>query len=139
MSDKSDKSNNPAPEDLARDLRADLETCEGTREGVSPGPWAESRIATHDMEGDFCGHDLYVLDARREEIGGMEGYDDNAFVVASRTGWPAAIRRAMTAEAEVARLRKALEQVHAAVRHQSSGVAGRVYGITSAALRGEEA
>ena len=100
----------PTPADRGRDLERDLATCEGTREGVSPGPWRESRVAAHDSEGEFCGHDLYVLDAAGSEIGGMCGYDDNAFVAAAREGWPAAIRRALAAEARVAELEAELAE-----------------------------
>lgn len=100
----------PTPTDRERDLERDLATCEGTREGVSPGPWRESRVAAHDSEGEFCGHDLYILDAAGEEIGGMCGYDDNAFVASAREGWPVAIRRALAAEARVAELEAELAE-----------------------------
>lgn len=104
----------PTPEDLARDLLADLALCNPDRAkhgDLSPGPWRESRIARHDAEGDYCGHDLYVLDAAEEEIGGMHGYDDNALVVAAREALPAAIRRALSAEARLARVEEVLRSV----------------------------
>lgn len=87
----------PTPEDLERDLVADLETCEA----ASPDPWSPVRTTSNH-------------------------YADYVFAKEARNGWPAAIRRALAAEAEVARL-----QVLAAylAGELSSGQAGRLLGV----------
>lgn len=95
----------PTPEDTARDLRADLEVCEN----ATPGPWVWD-----DERDNFPG----VITGIDPETGGWGealglSSDVAEFVMGSRMGWPAAIRRALAAEAEAARLREAVATHHA--------------------------
>lgn len=91
-----------------RNLAADLALCEA----ATPGPWSEHTNRHPEIGGQPWGW----LNAKGgAQIGTWSGsrnrnYDaDNRFIVAAREGWPYAIRRAIEAEAEVARLRTALE------------------------------
>jgi hypothetical protein len=84
----------PTPEDLARDLEADLALCEA----ASPGPWR--------AEVDHLGHWRILWRHSGDHSSVMrrgKAFDeaDAAFIAAARTGWPAAIRRARAAEAEL--------------------------------------
>jgi hypothetical protein len=126
----------PTPEDLARDLAADLALCEG----ASPGPWFayDSRLHPHSFtaggvflagspEGTLGAWQIVggcPSDPREggEVLGGTWGegtsgpsLEDMAFVVTARQGWPAAIRRALAAEAEVVRLKRVLLEVSIAL------------------------
>ncbi len=47
---------------------------------ASPGPWTLSKIPAHDADGEYCGCDIYLLDGKREEIGGLSLEDDAEFV-----------------------------------------------------------
>lgn len=97
---------------MARDLEADLAICEA----ATQGPWivmADGSIATEktDREG---WHDS-IIHPRSPR----PGSNVTNFIAAARTGWPYAIRRALTAEAEIDRLRNELnilqEQIGGAV------------------------
>ena len=91
-------------DDLARDLVADLALCEA----ASEGPWShglnldppDSGIET--ATGGCVAHiqdhgNVNTVTRTGEEF----SHADARFVAASREGWPAAIRRALTAEADV--------------------------------------
>jgi hypothetical protein len=88
----------PTKEDMARDLAADLKTCEAAR----PGPWTHEYFAAHDQ------HDVAhgPPDDASERFSILEELtsEDAELIAEARQGWPAAIRRAMAAEAEVQRL-----------------------------------
>jgi hypothetical protein len=100
-------------EDLARDLTADLKLCEA----ATPGPWERRDTLIgqdkYHSSTEIVGAPVY---AHGRRVGGasvcklyagfvwFEG--DCVFVPASRDGWPAAIRRALAAEAERDALRK---------------------------------
>ena len=106
----------PTAEDLARDLAGDLKICDA----ASEGPWVIERFcaADHDGEDAMTGVMCY---AEEDGTGGVTvaeinrwSYGDdpptkeseaNARMIArSRAGWPAAIRRALAAEALLRRL-----------------------------------
>jgi hypothetical protein len=107
--------------DRARDLRADLVLCDAAR----PGPWyayhpsefpGDIRIAwghgrgTDGVAGGYLCR-LTHSHSRRWSGGAGRAHDDPrdedaAFIAAAREGWPAAIRRALAAEAELERLRR---------------------------------
>jgi hypothetical protein len=78
----------PTKDDLVRDLAADLKTCDR----ASPGPWVWQRD-TRDMIPR-----LENEDGDRKQLWWTD--EDEQFCAAARTGWPAAIRRALAAERE---------------------------------------
>jgi len=75
-----------------RDLRKDLETCNQ----ATPGPWWIVRKAEGIL---IAGHNH------------AENFQDCDFIAQAREGWPHAIERAIKAEAEVERLRMALDKI----------------------------
>ena len=89
-----------------RDLKADLAICEKATAGkwrveISPS-WGE-----YDNVEVFCDDDL-VADMYFVNVADQEERINNAaFIVAAREGWPAAIDRAIAAEAEVSKLKEA--------------------------------
>ena len=103
--------------DVERDLAKDLELCEA----ATKGPWRV--IGEHFMERPLREHmhlggigtdSIYVcawgIEGPCGDSKGIVPDDaDLAFIAESREGWPEAIRRAMAAEAEVERLKKAVE------------------------------
>jgi hypothetical protein len=93
------------PADLARDLAADL----ALLAECAPGPWHVGVDAT--------GHPAVRWPhGVRSTVAKVYCDFDAAMIAAARDGWPAAIRRALAAEAEADRLRALLgggaEQVH---------------------------
>lgn len=81
-----------------RDLHADLALCEA----ATVGPWIYS---------DWPGSVNVVTPSRRiiTSVYGMDAQEANArgiFIAAARTGWPHAIERALEAEREVEALRE---------------------------------
>lgn len=97
-------SEKPTPDDLTRDLAADLALCEA----ASEGPWShgldldppDSGIET--ANGGCVAHiqdhgNVNTVARTGEEF----SHADARFVAASREGWPAAIRRSLTVEADV--------------------------------------
>ena len=85
-----------------RDLHADLALCEA----ATVGPW---------IYRGWPGSVDVVTPSRRiiTSVYGMDAHEANArgiFIAAARTGWPAAIKRALAAEAEVARLRRIIDE-----------------------------
>jgi hypothetical protein len=126
--------------ELSRDLAADLKLCGD----ATPGPWLwhsvlakgymnQCLISDTDPDDPTPILDCYCPDVASvysEEIAQQmveflpdEDHnrwcpfpEDAAFIAASREGWPAAIRRAMTAEAECERLRAELAAERAARR-----------------------
>ena len=109
---------------------------------ASPGPWSLSRIAAHDSDGEYCGTDNYLLDANREEIGGLDLDDDAEFaaharddvpflrdLVAARDGELAEVRGMLAdlcedsrAAAAAVRYRRALEKIAAQKYQNDSGM-----------------
>ncbi len=80
-------------DDKDRDLKADLVLCEK----ATPGPWGYEHIHG---EAFSCGRrGLQYL-----ERGTQGTSDDVIWAAAARTGWPAAIRRALAAEALLRRI-----------------------------------
>lgn len=112
----------PSEADLARDLAADTATCaaaspepwtwQGWRPPHVPAPGTDFLMGGFDpelaKEPDSSGHRMVILDS---PIGDNNVVidEDRAFIAAARTGWPAAIRRAHAAEAELVRLREELK------------------------------
>lgn len=88
----------PTAADLARDLRADL----AVAEKATPGPWQADMPAGHVWHPDWLkrGWDRGI-------IATTDCDEDTDAIATSRVAWPAAIRRALAAEAEVERLRAA--------------------------------
>ena len=89
----------PTSDDLARDLRADLAVVEA----ATPGPWADDVPAGHVYNPDWLrlGWDRGIVATTDDDT-------DTRAIAAMRDGWPAAIRRALAAEAEAARLNDTL-------------------------------
>ena len=89
-----------------RDLNRDKEICDNATAGkwrveISPS-WGE-----YDNVEVFCDDDL-VADIYFVNVADQEERINNAaFIVAAREGWPAAIDRAIAAEAEVSKLKEA--------------------------------
>jgi hypothetical protein len=115
------------PADLARDLAADLAVCAT----APPGPWQDDGPDKFrgddpwchvllDGSGDLLAQvDCDFPEGRSHAAGAPEcgrARAAIAFMAAAREGWPAAIRRALAAEAEANRLRALLdsgaEQAH---------------------------
>ena len=98
----------PTAEDLARDLEADLAVCEK----APPPPWVKTQIGHFEGNPDWCEYE--VVSPEGPVCGNQSCYPPPAshvemdMIAAARSGWPAAIRRARAAEAEVERLRKEL-------------------------------
>ena len=102
----------PTQDDLARDLRADLEVVEK----AAPGPWNSA------LRIDGAPDDAAVFIPARPKWGGpsilvispysglprFRRNEDARAIGLMREAWPAAVRRALAAEAEVVRLRAAL-------------------------------
>jgi hypothetical protein len=104
------------PADLARDLEADLAVCAT----APPGPWQDDGPDKFrgddpwchvllDGSGDLLAQvDCDFPESRSHAAGAPEcgrARAAIAFMAAARDGWPAALRRALAAEAEVDRLR----------------------------------
>lgn len=92
----------PTPEDLARDAAADMAVCEA----ATPGPWDDNgadhwgAIPVYTLATDVG----YIMAS--SHFGQPEqARVDAAFIALARTAQPAWIRRAVAAEAEVARLK----------------------------------
>jgi len=103
-----------------RDLKADMETCKN----ATPGPWMASidhevedyRVCQDNGDGECicCLAMMGNWDQETQEWTGESKTSfaaDTRFIAAAREGWPHAIERAIAAEAEVERLKKALEVV----------------------------
>jgi hypothetical protein len=87
--------NEPTADDLSRDLAADMATCDAATGGpwIDMGdtePYAGQVIATPGGKSLTVVFDSPEMDDRP---------DDRRFAVEAREGWPAAIRRALAAEA----------------------------------------
>jgi hypothetical protein len=147
----------PTDEDARRDLAADLALCDS----ATAAPWVVR--AEGGWDGDPLGRPRCIArprpdlagrypprtygDAFREDavcLTHCMSRGDMAFVAASREGWPAAIRRAISAEAralgleaEAARLRAALTEVRRRVEDGSFPrlTASELHVIVSEALR----
>lgn len=100
-----------------RNLHADLAICNA----ATPGPWSTSSLTEGYV---IAGEDKFTTVATVIEynddgseylrLGHHDCQDNQAFIAEAREGWPEAIRRALTAEAEVERLREKLAQIEAA-------------------------
>lgn len=85
----------PTVQDKNRDLGSDLTVCDA----ATDGPWVymgDDKI----FDGEVRTCDKFILIADKSDRP-----DDMFFIAEAREGWPAAIRRAMEAEAEVKRLK----------------------------------
>ena len=71
---------------------------------ASPGPWSLSRIAAHDSDGEYCGTDNYLIDANREEIGGLDLDDDAEFAAHARDDIPYLLDLVAARDKEIAEL-----------------------------------
>ena len=80
-----------------RDLAEDLAICEA----ATPGPWKVADTTEW----------TYVLDEDDDIVGACERAVDADFTAEAREGWPAAIRRAQAAEAEVERLERRIKEL----------------------------
>lgn len=124
----------PTGEDLARDLRADLTTVEA----ATPGPWVRvpqgGGWKTHDealcvgrpVDGvvpDDPADLTYCMRHERVVSGWGAKRPDIEAIAAMRDGWPAAIRRALVAEAKVVLLNDSLALLGAvtAAKHDELG------------------
>jgi hypothetical protein len=85
----------PSPDDLKRDLDADLALCGAT----TPGPWRNGQIDDHpDAPSVFAGRYQPVIDDRFIRGDYCMSFADAEFVAIARSAWPVAIRRARYAE-----------------------------------------
>ena len=92
--------------DLARDLVADLATCDAATVGGWMVVLESAALGT--VGTPVCrmhGNPKIVVGHGSDWGPGASVEADALFIARSRAGWPAAIRRAMAAEAEVARLK----------------------------------
>jgi hypothetical protein len=110
--------NEPTPEDLSRDLAAELALCGEATPGpwVYPVPGATSAEAIGAALPAAPGHPRrrgtrVVATSRLAFKSSRQCEADAVFIAAAREGWPAALRRALAAEAEVARLRATLAEI----------------------------
>jgi hypothetical protein len=92
----------PTAADLARDLHADLRLCDG----ASPGPWGQGDLWLPWLRQAFA----LLLEQWPDSVADLER--DFALIAAARDGWPAAIRRALAAEARAVRLQDRVERLH---------------------------
>ena len=82
-----------------RDLAADLAICEA----ATAGPWRRLTKYEQAVVGEGM---MDVITARGDDMAHVDiEPDDERFIIEAREGWPEAIRRALAAEAEVARLK----------------------------------
>lgn len=112
MSDATNDDIRPTAEDLARDLRADLATCDAATEG----PWTvvladigdplgrREALVCHKPGGGDYGRKGGRLGRFVLWSGDDGGNADGTFIATARTAHPAAIRRALAAEADRDRL-----------------------------------
>lgn len=111
--------NQPTDNDLARDAVADLAVCNA----ATPGPWFYECIRSPGAPYREC--DLidvvHAPGQGPDPISVIEevNHEDAAFIALTRAALPAWIRRAVAAEAEVARLRSMIEGLTARVAAQS--------------------
>jgi hypothetical protein len=82
----------PSAQDRSRDLEADLGVCER----ATPGPWQHE-------EGYVIGAGDVPIAELLQPMG-AHGRRDGEMLALSRTAWPAALRRALAAEAKLERL-----------------------------------
>ncbi|QOT13678.1 hypothetical protein JNUCC32_31250 (plasmid) [Paenibacillus sp. JNUCC32] len=87
-----------------RDLAADLAICEAATDG------ADMCVGDTDVHLSYW-QPLLSEDEQYPIIARFEKTEDALLFVESREGWPEAIRRAMTAEAEVERLRNGVNHL----------------------------
>lgn len=73
-------------------------------DAASPGPWSLSRITAHDSDGEYCGTDNYLIDAGREEIGGLDLDDDAEFAAHARDDIPYLLDLVAARDKELAEL-----------------------------------
>jgi hypothetical protein len=93
----------PTPEDLSRDLLRDLATCDA----ATLGPW---RVYGQGEGGGYAvGYSCGGRPAYGCHIEDIAEEADARMVAEARTGWPAALRRLIAAEAENKRLRSELD------------------------------
>ena len=101
----------PTAEDMARDLAGDLEL----HAKATPGLWIAFTSPGGVYEGDVHAHQGSEMDGRLTHVlstpEGDERDDDIRFAAEAHEGWPAAIRRAIWAEAEVGQLKTENEQL----------------------------
>jgi hypothetical protein len=91
---------------MARDLAGDL----AFHDKATPGLWIAFTSPGGVYEGEVHAHQGSEMDGRLTHVlstpEGDERDDDIRFAAEAHEGWPAAIRRALWAEAEVERLRE---------------------------------
>ncbi len=95
----------PTPDDLSRNLAADLALCEA----ATPGPWTCGRVP-HDEEPDtvIIGS-AWRFWARVVGVPGDPAEPNADMIAAARAGWPAALRRALRVEALLRRILPCLD------------------------------
>jgi hypothetical protein len=85
-----------------RDLTADLSICDA----ACRGPWVvDENVASQIRQPNVSNRRRITLPPD------ANGFADATFIAAARTGWPEAIRRALAAEAENARMRDTLTTI----------------------------
>jgi hypothetical protein len=93
----------PTAEDMARDLAGDL----AFHTKATPGLWIAFTSPGGALEGEVHAHQGSDLDGRLTHVlstpEGDERDDDIRFAAEAHEGWPVAIRRALWAEAELAK------------------------------------
>lgn len=112
-----DDDTRPTDDDMARDLSADLAACNA----ATGGPWEVSRSSPADWSVYHVEVEINIAARRivgpnRDLVGLPER--DARFIAAAREGWPAALRRALAAEALLREVAAWLPASHAADRIQ---------------------
>jgi hypothetical protein len=132
----------PTPEDLARDLRADLPACAPTDDDLvrdlradlelcgkaTPGPWRCRHPLNRSRVPAPAPSLVYGPGISTPAHCYGDNFADGDFIAAARAGWPAAVRRAIAAEAEAARLRALAESLARRVAAQSELLSRRAEG-----------
>ena len=120
----------PTESDLARSLEADLRLCQA----ATPGPWifdpTHPHLATRGVQVWVAPpHPLAPGEQHAVAQANVDGFRVPAaranadFIAAARDGWPAAIRRALTAEAQRDALRAEVYALLAALAGAGPGPA----------------
>ena len=111
----------PTAEDMGRSLEADLKLCEA----AGAGPWSDDGNTSFSVL-DAGGKPVAFCYGPRQPYayghGKTVSWQVVEFIVSARTGWPSAIRRALAAEAEAARLRAANGKLRQALEEYLSSI-----------------
>ncbi|QDX93586.1 hypothetical protein EEL30_15550 [Brevibacillus laterosporus] len=94
---------------MERNLHEDLEICNTATEGA----WNADRV-------EWPGNEnlRHWVMTHEDGLACAVSYEDARFIAEARDGWPHAIERALSAEADVERLRKIIDRIYAYVQEK---------------------